>query len=313
MEKVIIIGLGFEFVRCQEKLKSEYEITGIIHNDPQTWGKTYNGIPVGSFDIASRFPHDFLLLSSLNYKQILISMINANFQSRVMLLIPPPEPYLSNEALDILLSEYQFKTVLDIGCGTGLQTDVLIANNKSVTCIDKGDSIYFEKNKHAIDVIVDDFNVHEFDKKFDCVWCSHVLEHQLNVHNFLRKVHSCLKEDGILAVTVPPLDNIICSGHVTYWNAGMLLYNLVLAGFDCSKARVGKYGYNISVIVRKKTINVLKEISYDAGDIEKLRKYFPPQIQYRNTNIDTVFNGDIWYINWSMPKYTLKELVVERK
>ena len=212
------------------------------------------------------------------------------------------------------MSDYNFKTVLDIGCGSGLQTDIMIAHNKSVTCIDKGGSIYFEKNKHVIDVIVDDFNTHEFDKKFDCVWCSHVLEHQLNVHNFLRKVHSCLKENGILAITVPPLDNMICSGHVTYWNAGMLLYNLVLAGFDCSKARIGRYAYNISVIVKKKTINILKNIAYDAGDIEKyLCKYFPPQIQYTKTNIDMIFNGDIWNINWPAPKYTLEELRVERK
>ena len=218
---------------------------------------------------------------------------------------------MSYEALEILLNEYSFETVLDIGSGAGMQTDVMISRGKSVTCIDKGGSIYFEKNKN-VNVIVDDFNAHEFDTQFDCVWCSHVLEHQLNVHNFLRKVHSCLKEDGILAITVPPLDNIICSGHVTYWNAGMLMYNLVLAGFDCSAARIGRYGYNISLIVRKKTINVLDKIAYDAGDIEKyLRQHFPPQIQYKKTDIDMIFNGDLWWINWSPPNYQIQDLRVE--
>ena len=218
---------------------------------------------------------------------------------------------MSYEALEILLNEYSFETVLDIGSGAGMQTDVMISRGKSVTCIDKGGSIYFEKNKN-VNVIVDDFNAHEFDTQFDCVWCSHVLEHQLNVHNFLRKVHSCLKEGGILAITVPPLDNIICSGHVTYWNAGMLMYNLVLAGFDCSAARIGRYGYNISLIVRKKTINVLDKIAYDAGDIEKyLRQHFPPQIQYKKTDIDMIFNGDLWWINWSPPNYQIQDLRVE--
>ena len=73
------------------------------------------------------------------------------------------------------------------------------------------------------------------------------------------------------------------------------------------------FGYNISVILRKKTINILKEISYDAGDIEKLRRYFPPQLVYTRTKIDMIFDGGIWNINWTIPKYTLTELKVMRR
>ena len=91
MEKAIIIGLGPEFIKCEEKLRREYDITGIISNDPQTWGKVYNGIPVGSFDIVNRCAYDFVLLSSMNYQQMLLSMLNANFQSRMKFLaITPP-------------------------------------------------------------------------------------------------------------------------------------------------------------------------------------------------------------------------------
>ena len=311
MEKIICIGLGEELIKCEPRLRTEYEIVGIINDDTSTWGKIYNNIPVSSFNLVNQVYCDFVLLTSMRYRELLLAMLRANFHGRMKILITTPPPFLSYEALEILLNEYSFETVLDIGSGAGMQTDVMISRGKSVTCIDKGGSIYFEKNKN-VNVIVDDFNAHEFDTQFDCVWCSHVLEHQLNVHNFLRKVHSCLKEDGILAITVPPLDNIICSGHVTYWNAGMLMYNLVLAGFDCSAARIGRYGYNISLIVRKKTINVLDKIAYDAGDIEKyLRQHFPPQIQYKKTDIDMIFNGDLWWINWSPPNYQIQDLRVE--
>ena len=73
---------------------------------------------------------------------------------------------------------------------------------------------------------------------------------------------------------------------------GLLLYNLVIAGFDCSEASCITYDYNIGIIVRKKEIDLTKlNLSFDKGDIEKLSKYFP-------MNVSHGFNGDIKKINW---------------
>jgi len=49
----------------------------------------------------------------------------------------------------------------------------------------------------------------QFDTPFDAIWCSHVLEHQLNVNLFLTRIHSDLKEGGILGITVPPAKDTI--------------------------------------------------------------------------------------------------------
>ena len=70
---------------------------------------------------------------------------------------------------------------------------------------------------------------------FDLVWCSHVLEHQPNPNLFLKKCFDILNDDGWLCVTVPPRKDEIVGGHLTLWNAGLLLYNLIMAGFDCSE------------------------------------------------------------------------------
>jgi hypothetical protein len=91
-----------------------------------------------------------------------------------------------------------------------------------------------------------------FDSRFDCVWASHVLEHQLNVGLFLRKIFEVANEGAAVCVTVPPSQPKILGGHVSFWNAGLLLYNLVHAGFDCRDASVLRYGYDISVIIRKR-------------------------------------------------------------
>lgn len=203
-------------------------------------------------------------------------------------------------AIEYVLKNEKFETVLDVGCGEGIHSEIFIKNGKLVTALDYGQSLYFKKRKNNdnIKLIIADINKFESDEKFDLVWCSHVLEHQLNAHDFLCKLHSLLKENGILAITVPPYKGLIEGGHVSIWNAGILLYHLVLAGFDCSKAHIKTDEKNISVVVRKHTINILDRINYDVGDIRKIRRYLPEQIDFMSTKHDEHFWGDIKELNW---------------
>lgn len=173
-----------------------------------------------------------------------------------------------------------FTTVLDVGSGDGTHAKAFREAGKQVTTLDIAPPAD----------IVGDYMRYYPREGFDCLWCAHVLEHQLNVNEFLDKCYWDLKEGGILAVTVPPLKHQIVGGHVTLWNEGLLLYNLILAGFDCSDAMVGVYGYNISLIVRKKRA-VYPKLNYDRGDIEKLAPFFP--IEARQN-----FNGQTGNVNW---------------
>lgn len=194
-------------------------------------------------------------------------------------------------ALESLIDQCDFETVLDVGSGAGKHADIFENSGKRVTAIDFGVSVYFqEKTSNRTDIIADYYS-YDFPEPFDCVWASHVLEHQPNPNEFLRKVHRDLKEDGWLAVTVPPLKHEIVGGHLSLWNAGLLLYQLVFAGFDCRWASVRTYGYNVSVIVRKKSIGDLPELHYDNGDIDRLSKYFPD-------GLSEGFNGSIRRMNW---------------
>ena len=99
-----------------------------------------------------------------------------------------------------------------------------------------------------------------------------------------------------MAITVPPARNTMVGGHVSNWNAGLVLYHLVLAGFDCSEARILKYGYNISVLVKKKPV-INENLSFDSGDLRKINKFLP-KINYIQTYNDDLFYGNIWKLNW---------------
>jgi SAM-dependent methyltransferase len=205
------------------------------------------------------------------------------------------EPYselpFAGETMEKLITNFIFDTVLDIGSGEGKHSDILESKGKKVTSIDFGKSVYFEKRTDNHTCIFGDYYNYNFDEKFDVIWASHVLEHQPNPNLFLKKIHSDLKEGGVLAITVPPLKHEIVGGHVTLWNAGLLIYQLILAGFNCKDISVKSYGYNISVILKKESIISYPELHFDSGDIKKMLHFFPD-------NFTEPFNGDIKELNW---------------
>lgn len=123
--------------------------------------------------------------------------------------------------------------------------------------------------------IYGDYNEVELDNKYGCVWAAHVLEHQLNVNSFLKKIYNDLEDGGILAVTVPPRKDHLVGGHLTLWTPALLFYNLILAGFNCFDAKFLRYQYNMTAIVEKIPADLPKDLHFDKGDIEKLSHFFP--------------------------------------
>lgn len=193
----------------------------------------------------------------------------------------------AGEALKKVIKDPTIKTILDIGCGTGEHSSYFVRTGKTVIGVDLADHkvphiTFIQKN-----FMDKDFYVHPV----DCVWASHVLEHQLNVNLFLKKVARLTKPEGSIAITVPPMKHQIVSGHVTVWNAGLVMYNLVLAGISCKRAMILQYGYNVSVITKNDPVPSLN-LTYNEGDIERLAPYFPEGIGVQG------FDGNIKELNW---------------
>ncbi|WP_428982872.1 class I SAM-dependent methyltransferase [Paraglaciecola aquimarina] len=69
---------------------------------------------------------------------------------------------------------------------------------------------------HDVNFVFEDVMQYQSAEPYEALWCSHVLEHQLNPNLFLRKLHSLLEENGILVITVPPLKHEIVGGMSVY-------------------------------------------------------------------------------------------------
>ncbi len=182
---------------------------------------------------------------------------------------------LAGAGLQKLVDDYEFETVLDVGSGAGKHARALESVGKTVTKLDLGASPYFRKEEEAGRTVIGDANTVEFAERFDCVWASHVLEHQPNVQQFLQRLSAWAKEGGIIAITVPPLKFELVGGHLTLWTPALLIYNLVMAGINCADAKLYFYGYNITAIVRNTAIPKRPDLVFDSGDVRRLKPFMP--------------------------------------
>lgn len=187
----------------------------------------------------------------------------------------------------------KFNSVLDVGGGLGDASLDFAGIGKEVTYIDRVNMIPIKQDN--ITIIENDFT-EVYIGKFDAIWCSHVLEHQPNVNDFLKHLKTHLTENGTLVLIVPPPKDKVVSGHINMWNAGILLYALVMAGFDCSKAKVKEIGYNIAVIVKNRTA-VLPKLNPDKYELTALKSFFP-DVNWENKKNVYTFDGVIKELNW---------------
>jgi len=163
------------------------------------------------------------------------------------------------------------RRVLDVGCSHGLFASELARDGVDVTTVDvkaKGpDGCWHIKGAFPYS------GVEEAQARgpYDLVIASHVMEHIQDTGLFLASIRGCVADGGHFAVLVPHRKDEIVGGHVHLWNMGLLIYNLILGGFDCANGRFIRRGGNLCGIVGKRE-TPLPALRYDCGDIETLQE-----------------------------------------
>ncbi|PWU00049.1 MAG: SAM-dependent methyltransferase [Bacteroidetes bacterium] len=103
------------------------------------------------------------------------------------------------------LSGFSFENVLEIGCGTGKNTEWFITHSKHVTSVDFSEEMLAkarEKFHGDVEFIQADINLswNFVHRLYDLVSFSLVLEHIENLGDIFSKAAKCLKPDGYVYV-----------------------------------------------------------------------------------------------------------------
>jgi 2-polyprenyl-3-methyl-5-hydroxy-6-metoxy-1,4-benzoquinol methylase len=218
---------------------------------------------------------------------------------RIMVNHQEPQEKVYKTALKRILQQaitYDFQNVIDIGSGTGFAALAFNNAGKEVTATDLHPDLFANlplgvKLYEQLDIC----NMSSLipSESYDAVWCSHVLEHVMNTELALSEIRRILKPNGILFLTVPPFEHRVLGGHVCPgWNVGILMYILIICGFDVANGSFINYHHNVSAFVRKGE-DFTVPIIHDNGDIEAIRHLFPASL-----DIYQGFNGQIDNYNW---------------
>ena len=157
--------------------------------------------------------------------------------------------------IEFLLSEYsknpkKYTTALDIGSGEGYQTKLMRSFGIKVDQIDK-----YKKDAE----INEDFNEYSFKSKYDVIYCSHVIEHQRNIGQFLDKIFDIMHDHSILIISGPkhPVERFV-EGHINTCILPVFLQSLIYAGFDCKKGKMMQIGgiENSFIVKKDKNFNL---------------------------------------------------------
>ncbi len=109
---------------------------------------------------------------------------------------------LEGEALRQTLSSFYFENVLEIGCGTGKNTEWLITKAKHLTAVDLSEEMLARAkakvNSEQVEFIQADINQTWMfaNQTYDLATCSLVLEHIENLEAVFQKVFAVLKPNG---------------------------------------------------------------------------------------------------------------------
>lgn len=207
----------------------------------------------------------------------------------------------SKEIIDPLLYSIDFHTVLDAGCGAGLQTEYFIQKEK--------DCLGVDLLEPKVDIPFSKQSIYDLklDKQYDLIWSHHVIEHLRDPITALNCLKKVTKLNGYAAITVPQINNIISPGHINSYSLPLIMYHLAAAGWDCSSGFFTKARSHLRCIVRKTDEN--ESISNEFKDI---MQYFPKDVKMEIEKTGR-FTGNETYVKWIDGKKQLLNMVEYRE
>ena len=139
---------------------------------------------------------------------------------------------------------HEFATVMDFGCGYGLQVAQLAAAGRAAHGVDVEftPAALAEAAQHGYTLHSGSWDQLEADA-YDAGISHHCLEHARDPVLWLHQWGWCLKPGAPMFVAVPGYTPVLSAGHISAgFDPGKLAYLMAVAGFDCSHGEFRKVG-----------------------------------------------------------------------
>jgi len=189
----------------------------------------------------------------------------------------------------------------DIGSGKGLLIDQLIERGAQLTAVDIAMSYLkrLKEKNEGLECILANAEELPFHERFDFVTCTDVMEHVLNVGNFLYCLNEAIVPGGIAVIRVPYRENLL--GYATHLGCNYDLVHLrnfteqslkdemIGAGFRIDTVSYGGFSLSMrlprdcdgstektSDTIKIRTILQNRGITYE--DLEEMPEWFAKQI-----------------------------------
>lgn len=172
----------------------------------------------------------------------------------------------------------KYVTCLDIGCGDGVHGEIMKQAGLKVTGVDK----YSDKADFNLDFMSYTRARH---MNFDVVFCSHVIEHQRNIGDFLDRIYDVLSDDGVLIISAPnhPAETLI-EGHLNSFIFPLFLQHMIHAGFDCKNGKYLSLIENSFIVSKAKDFELSERQENGYQWTEKHQDRSP--VKLTNTSLD---------------------------
>ena len=122
-------------------------------------------------------------------------------------------------------------SVLDVGCGTGLLSRLLMDLKHDVTAVDIDKNLFPEIKKNCKNKVNVHSSLDEVSGQFDAIACLQTLEHDSNPPDIMvKKMKKLLKPGGLLIITTPIEECLKDVEHYWFFN----FYDILAIGESIS-------------------------------------------------------------------------------
>lgn len=178
--------------------------------------------------------------------------------------------------------------VVDFGGNIGAKTAKIL--NVTVVEVDKSARKILRQKKIKYKESLDEFE----DDSIDTIYCSHVLEHLTNYHDYLDKFHEKLKKGGKLILVLPAenqsfepnKEDVDSNGHLQTWTFKLIMTSLYNAGFKAIDWKMNMFSLP-SLFNRIIRMNE-KVCPFNPKDDKPALAYFIRDIYYRMNDFKAV-------------------------